>query len=91
MPLSPHGRRAELEQMVRESNVRRVIDLVGSYGLSAGDRVSLAQELRQRAVITRDRPMEGALDEVDWGRVVTDVWREGLWASWPRSSRPRPR
>lgn len=42
MPLTPHGRAAE--QAVHETNVRQVMELVGSYGLSAGDRMSLAQE-----------------------------------------------
>jgi hypothetical protein len=72
MPLTPHGRRdAEIEQAVHESNVRHMIELVGSYGL-AGDRISLAQELRQRAraVTTRDEHQEV--------RGIADVWRERL-------------
>jgi hypothetical protein len=91
MPLSPHRRRSELEQAVRESNVRRVIELVGSYGLSASDRVNLAQELHRRAVTNRDEYPGGGLDDSDWGGVVAEVWREGVWASWPRSRSARLR
>lgn len=68
MPLRPRHRTAE--QVVHETNVRQVIELVGSYGLSAGDRVSLAQELHQRVVTIRDEH----LDVQD----IADVWREGL-------------
>jgi hypothetical protein len=65
VPMTPHGRRTA-EQAVHEANMRRVLRLVGSYGLSAGDRISLAQDLHRRAVQTCDR------------RVVADVWEERL-------------
>lgn len=69
MPLTPHGRRGA-EQAVHETNVRQVIELVGSYGLSAGDRMSLAQELHHRALTVRHEHLEV--------RGMADVWREGL-------------
>jgi hypothetical protein len=68
MPLTPHGRAAE--QAVHETNVGHVIELVGSYGLSTGDRMSLAQELHHRAVTVRDEHLDV--------RKIADVWREGL-------------
>jgi hypothetical protein len=46
-----------------------VIELVGSYGLSAGDRMSLAQELHHRAVTVRDEYLDV--------RKIADAWREG--------------
>ncbi len=69
MSLIPHGRRGN-EQAVHETNVRQVIELVGSYGLSAGDGMGLAQELHRRAVTVRDEHVEV--------RDMADVWREGL-------------
>jgi hypothetical protein len=68
MALTPHGRAAE--QAVHETNVRQMIELVGSYGLSAADRMSLAQELHHRAITIRDEHVEV--------RDIPDVWREGL-------------
>lgn len=68
MPLRPHGRAAE--QTLHEANVRQMIELVGSYGLTAGDRKSLSQELHHRAVTVRDEQLED--------REIADVWREGL-------------
>lgn len=47
-----------------------MIELVGSYGLSAGDRINLGQELHHRAVTIRDEHLEV--------RDMADVWREGL-------------
>ncbi len=69
MPLTPRGRR-DAEQAVHEANVRHMIELAGSYGLSAGDRISLAQDLHRRAVTIRDEHLEF--------RGIADVWREGL-------------
>ena len=68
MPFTSHGRAAE--HAVHETNVRQVIELVGSYGLSAGERMGLAQELHHRAVTVRDEHLEV--------RDMADVWREGL-------------
>ncbi len=69
MSLTPHGRReAEIDLALHESNVRHVIKLVGSYGLSASDRFDLADELRRRAVTP--------LDDQAQARGVADVWRE---------------
>ena len=77
MSLIPHGSRGD-EQAVHETNVRQVIELVGSYGLSAGDRIGLAQELHHRAITVRDEHLEV--------RDMADVWREGL----TRRSAPEP-
>ena len=51
------------------NDVRHLIELVGDYGLSPGERMSLAQELHRRAVTTRD---------LRQARVIADVWREGI-------------
>ena len=82
MPLRRQSRR-DAEQAVHERNVRHLIELVGSYGLSAGERINLAQELHGRAVTTRDEHLEVTLelDDLDRARVLADVWREGQRAS----------
>jgi hypothetical protein len=67
MPLTPSGRRdAEIEKAVHEWNLRHVVKLSGSYGLSARHRSDIAETLDP----DREQP--------DRARVVADVWREGL-------------
>jgi hypothetical protein len=82
MPLTPHGRReAEIDKALHERNARNVLELASSYGLSAGERVNLASELRRRAATTVAHHWSADLepdDEVEPVRVVADVWREGL-------------
>lgn len=58
MALNRHRRRTELDQ-ARESNVRRVIGVVGSYGLSESAKVSLAQEFQRDAVTAHDEYFGG--------------------------------
>ena|SRR5579862_3055774 len=68
MPLTPNGRReAEIEKAVHEWNLRHVVKLSGSYGLSAHHRSDLAETLDG-----------GPVDQADRARVIADVWREGL-------------
>lgn len=90
MALHPHGRRTELE-LARESNVRRVIGLVGSYGLSGSDKVGLAHEFRRHAATALDEHATAAVEDRQQSRAVANVWREGMWASWPRSRSASPR
>jgi hypothetical protein len=67
MPLTPSGRRdAEIEKAVHEWNLRHVVKLSGSYGLSARHRSDIAE------------PLEHDRKQPDRARVVADVWREGL-------------
>lgn len=67
MPLTPSGRRdAEIEKAVHEWNLRHVVKLSGSYGLSARHRSDIAEKL------------ESGREQPDRARVVADVWREGL-------------
>jgi hypothetical protein len=70
MPSRSQARAAE--QAFHDWNVRHLIELAGAYGLSPGERMSLAQELHRRAVTTRD---------LGQARVIADVWREGIGAS----------
>lgn len=73
MALSPKARRAAdaLEREIREGNVRAVIELVDSYGLSAGDRIATAEELDRRMRRIPDEEVELVFGPYDLARVWT--------------------
>ena len=79
MPLSSKARHAadEIEQAIAEANTRRVVELVDEWGLSAGDRIGVAEELDRRVRIPVAEDVVLSFDRWDRARTVSDVWAHG--------------
>ncbi len=79
MPLSAKARRAahELEVAIAAGRTREVVDLVASYGLSAGDRIAVVRELDRKPSPDDVELRFGQFDQA-FVRDLPKVWAQGL-------------
>lgn len=83
MPLSKRARHAvdELDAAIAAGRTREVLELIASYGLSAGDRIAVVSELHRRASRAFDDELElrfGQFDDARVVRGVSEVWKAAL-------------